>query len=165
MLNGRAGAGKDTFADYLVEKYNFKKISFAFPIYEIAQKYFSMEQKDRWLLQQIGQKMREIRSSVWVDYAFKEANKYDKVVISDLRQFNEGRRGLEEGYILIRINTDLDKRIERLYKRDGIYPSLDLLENESETGADIFDYIEINNNGTKEELYTQIDELIKKLFD
>ena len=28
LLAGEAGSGKDTFADYLVKKYNFKKISF-----------------------------------------------------------------------------------------------------------------------------------------
>ena len=67
MLNGRGGAGKDIFADYLVDNYGFKKIAFADGIYEIAYKYFGMTIKDRDLLQKIGEKMREIDPLVWVN--------------------------------------------------------------------------------------------------
>ena len=31
-LTGPPGSGKDTLADYLVEKYNFKRVAFADPI-------------------------------------------------------------------------------------------------------------------------------------
>lgn len=157
ILNGRGGSGKDVFADYLVDNYGFKKIAFADGIYEIAYKYFDMKHKDRALLQAIGEKMREIDPLIWVKHAFAEAEKYDKVVISDCRRSNEYSYGLRNGFLPIHIDVDLDKRIQRLEKRDGFYPDLSLLENESETGADGLDFIDVDNNGTFEDLYKQID--------
>jgi cytidylate kinase len=163
IINGRAASGKDVVADYLVNKYNFKKVSFAEPIYQIARNYFNMEIKDRDLLQQIGQKMREINPNVWVNYAFKVANQYENAVIADLRQANEYLKSVEYDYFPIRINADLDIRIKRLRDRDGVEPDLSLLENSSETGADNFIYREVSNNGTFEELYKQIDDLVVDL--
>lgn len=165
MLNGRAGSGKDEFADYLVENYGFKKITFADGIYEIAYKYFGMTYKSRKLLQEIGEKMREIDPLVWVNAAFKEAEKHEKVVISDCRRANEYQIGLENNFLPIHIEAELDKRIERLEKRDGFYPDLSLLENESETGADGLDFITVDNNGTLEEFYKQIDGIMRFDWD
>lgn len=165
LINGRGGSGKDEFADYLVENYGFKKISFADGIYDIAYKYFGMTYKDRALLQAIGEKMREIDPLIWVNTAFREAKQYDRVVISDCRRANEYQVGLENGFLPIRIKADLDKRIERLEKRDGFYPDLSLLENESETGADGLFFIDVDNNGTLDELFEQVENLIKSDWD
>jgi dephospho-CoA kinase len=162
IINARGGAGKDTFADYLVEKYGFTKIAFADPIYEIAYKYFGMTIKDRWLLQQIGQKFREIRPTIWIDYAMKKVESISLVGISDLRQHNEYSIALENGFLPIRINTALNLRVNRIWKRDGQYPDLKLLENESETGADKYKYYEISNNGSLEDLYKKIDWIMKQ---
>lgn len=161
LINARAGAGKDTVADYLVRKYNFTKITFATPIYEIAYKYFNMQYKDRNLLQQIGQSMRKIDNDIWVNYAFRVADNYENVVISDCRQENEFLMGMLKDYVPIRVNADLDKRIERLISRDGLTPDIKLFEHKAETGADNFMYNEIDNNGTVEELYEKIDDLMK----
>lgn len=161
MINGRAGVGKDVVADYLVDKYNFTKISFAEPIYQIARDLFGMEVKDRKLLQDIGQKMREIDPNVWVKYAYKKAKQYDNIVISDIRQANEYLEGIKENFFAIKLVSDLDIRIDRLRKRDGIEPDTNLLENDCETGADDFYYYEIENNGNLEDLYKKIDEIIR----
>jgi len=160
ILNGRACSGKDTFADYLVEKYGYKKISFADPIYKIAREYFDMTTKNRTLLQAIGQKFREIDPDVWVRAAFREAEKYDKCIISDCRQANEYLIAKEKGFIPFRIHADLEQRIERCIKRDGKEPNLDEWENESEIGADNFFYYEVSNHSTKEDLYKIIDYLM-----
>lgn len=161
IINGKAGSGKDTLADYLVDNYGFTKIAFADGIYDIARKYFNMEVKDRRILQLIGEKMREINPNIWVDYTFEKAEKYDKVVISDCRQFNEYEKGLNSGFLPIRIETDLEKRIERLEKRDGFYPDVSLFENKCETGADDLEFITVDNNDTYEQLYEQIEAIIK----
>lgn len=162
IINGRAGVGKDVFADYLVQKYGYTKIAFANGIYDVARKYFGMTNKERRLLQLIGQKFREIRPLVWVDYTMKQVKKFDKVVISDCRQSNEYSIALENGFLPIRINAHLNFRIERLEKRDGHYPDLTLLENESETGADDCKFLEVDNDGSFEDLYTQIDWIMEQ---
>lgn len=162
IINGRACSGKDEIADYLVEKYGYIKISFATPIYEIAREYFEMTNKDRKLLQLIGEAMRSIDSDVWVKYAFKVANELDKVVIADLRRENEYTHAVKNGFTPIRVQADYDIRIERCIKRDGQYPDTSLWEDEVETGADNFTYeYEITNNGTLEELHRQIDRIME----
>ena len=161
LINGRGGSGKDVFADYLVDNYGFKKITFADGIYDIAYRYLNMTYKNRALLQAIGEKMREIDPLVWVNYAFRDAEQYDKVVISDCRRHNEFSVGLGKGFLPVHIEADLDVRIKRLEDRDGFYPDLSLLENESETGADGLSFVDVDNNGSLEELYKQIDDMMK----
>ena len=161
LINGRGGSGKDAFADYLVDNYGFKKIAFADGIYDIAHRYFGMEIKDRWILQEIGEKMREIDPLVWVKYAFKDAEQYDKVVISDCRRANEYAFGVKNDFLPIHIEADLDTRIKRLEERDGFYPDLELLENESETGADGLPFVDVDNSGSLEDLYKIIDDMMK----
>lgn len=163
IINGRALTGKDTIADYLVERYGYTKISFAEGIYKVAFDIFNMGQKDRWLLQQIGKKMREIEPNVWIDYVMKKINSQDdsKWVISDLRRTNEYIIAINNGFIPIKVYADLDIRIERAINRDGTYPNTDLWENESETGADNFSYIEeFENNETKIDIYKKIDKFM-----
>ena len=162
-----AGSGKDTVADYLVRQYGYNKLFFASEIYNMARNLFNMKGKDRFLLQRVGEKMREISPSVWVDYTFKQANDITnnegKVVISDLRRQNEYEEALEQGYLPIRIVCDRDIAISRIIARDGVCDEK-LLDNESETGTRGIDMIEITNNGTLKELYQKLDELIEKDF-
>lgn len=162
IINGRACAGKDTIADYLVKSYGFTKVSFASGIYFIAYEYFGMTTKDRSLLQTIGESMRNIDADVWVKRTFKIAKKIDKCVISDLRKENEYYYAIQNGFTPIRVHADLNIRIERSIKRDGVYPDLSTWENASETGADHLNYkYEIYNNGTFDELYSQIDKFME----
>lgn len=152
LLNGRAGAGKDTLADFLHEYMGHESISLASGIYNIAYGLFGMTTKDRKLLQDIGQKMREIDSEVWIKDTLRRASEYSHVVVPDVRQANEYLTLTVEGYIPIRISADLEIRKERIYSRDGVYPNEELLENASENGADDFTFFEIDNNGTVEDL-------------
>lgn len=154
-----AGAGKDTASEYLVQKYGFQSFSFAAPIYTICREYFNMQRKDRWLLQQVGEKMREIDHEVWINYTFKQANLADRAAISDLRRKNEHLAALNHGYFPIRIVTKRDIAIDRILKRDG-HCDVSLLDNESETGTREIPMYEIINNGTVEELYQQLDKLV-----
>lgn len=162
MINGRACSGKDAFANYLVEEYGYTKISFASPIYQICHDYFGMTIKDRWLLQSVGEKLREIDPDVWVKVAFKTAENYHRVVISDVRRENEYKYGIKCGYTPFRIRADLDVRISRCIERDGLYPDIEEWEKETETGADHFAYHEVLNNGTLQELHKLIDYLMEK---
>ena len=65
-ITGKMCSGKTTIANYLIEKNNqFVKISFADKVKEIATDLFNMKEKNRYLLQSIGTKMREIDEDVW----------------------------------------------------------------------------------------------------
>lgn len=175
FINGRAGAGKSEIEQRLIYQ-GYKPIQLSSGIYEIARNYFNMKKKDRELLQSIGQLLRQIDEDVWVNYACKEIDlmKYieqaEKIVVSDVRQANEYDTFKDKGFIAIQVVADLDKRIERLEKRDGIKIDDDYIkrieENPAETGADgkEYDYI-IDNNGTIEELYAKVDEILEQQSD
>ena len=160
IIGGRACSGKDTIADYLVEKYGYTKLFFAEGIYEIAYKYFGMTSKDRTLLQKIGEKLREIDPDIWVKFTFNKAKNINKVVISDCRRLNEYEYAIKNGFVPIRIHAKLETRIQRCIERDGKYPNIEEWENESETGADNCKFTEFYNDGTKEKLFEQIDKFL-----
>lgn len=161
LLNGRGASGKDTVADYLVSNYGYTKIAFADGIYTIAYDLFGMTSKDRKLLQDIGQKMREIDPSVWVKDTYKRAEQLERVVISDCRQHNEYVEGIEQGYIPIRVSCDVEERIRRLEKRDGFPPDVSLLDNETENGADNGTFIELTNNAEVADLLEKVDSIMQ----
>lgn len=161
-----AGAGKDTAAEYLVKK-GYIQLSFAKPIYEIAYNLFGMENKDRYLLQKIGEKMREIDYDVWAKTAYETADKWNKifhapVVLSDLRRDNEYEFGMKANFVPVRIVTDREIAIKRIEKRDG-YCDISLLDNDSEIGTRHIVMPEITNDGTFVELYNKIDDFLKEI--
>lgn len=172
FINGRAGAGKSEIEKRLIY-HGYTPVQLSSGIYEIARNYFNMKKKDRELLQSIGQLLRQIDEDVWVKYACEEIDlrkyieKSEKIVVSDVRQANEYDTFKDKGFIAIQVVADLDKRIERLEKRDGIKIDDDYIkrieENPAETGADgkEYDYI-IDNNGTIEELYAKVDEILEQ---
>lgn len=47
-MSGKAGSGKDTVADYLVEKYGFKRMAFADPLRDVVQLVFVMDHDNVW---------------------------------------------------------------------------------------------------------------------
>lgn len=178
IINGRSGAGKTEIAYYLQENHKLMEITFADGIYEIAQIYFGMTKKNRKLLQSIGQSLREIDEDVWVNRAKSMIDSvyhsvlidlYNGFVIPDCRQKNEYEL-MTEGFFLdfipIKVEASLENRIKRIEKRDGIVIDddyIDRMENhKAETGADDCEYMfTLNNDGSKEDLYKQIDEMIK----
>ena len=85
-ITGIMCCGKSTIANYLVEKYNYKKFSFADVLKKFAVDIFDMKGKDRKLLQDFGTKMKEIDKCIWIkslDKKIKDIS--DNIVIDDLR--------------------------------------------------------------------------------
>jgi dephospho-CoA kinase len=162
LLSGNiAGCGKTTTAQYLSDKYGFKELYFAAPIYDIAREYFGMKHKNRKLLQDIGEKFREIRNSVWVDYLFNKVDRYTNVCISDCRRENEFTKAIDNDFLHIRIVCDRETAIRRMYERDG-YVDESLLDNESEVGSRNLPAYEITNNGTFKELFDKVDWVLQQ---
>lgn len=106
---GKAGSGKTTLSNYLVDKYNFVKLSFAKPVKDIARNYFGLKgAKHRDLLQAIGQKMREIDENVWINILLRKVIKINfayasSIVIDDCRYKNEAETLSKWNFILIRL--------------------------------------------------------------
>ncbi|MCF8001681.1 MAG: AAA family ATPase [Halanaerobiales bacterium] len=157
------GSGKDTVARYLNLKYDYKQFSFASKIYGIAEELFNMRAKNRFLLQSIGQKMREIDSQVWIKNVEKQIrnDQANRVVISDLRQKDELDWAIENGFTPIRVFVDKKIAIERLKARDG-HCDESRFEHESEKGVENIKMRTLYNNGDIQELFKQIDKMMKK---
>ena len=125
-ISGKMCSGKSTLADMLInffqESYNINciKYSFANGIYEIAKNVFYMKNKDRHLLQQIGEKMREIDKDIWIKKTINDIykNNDNHVIIDDLRFINELEYVKKHNFFTIRLNIskyEQDSRIMSTY--------------------------------------------------
>lgn len=116
-FSGKLCSGKSTAAAIVSEIINDVKIlSFAGKLKELAIDLFGMVKKDRSLLIDLGEKMRDIDPDVWVKCLIRESEKHEIVVVDDLRFSNEYNTLHEKGFILIRINITREQQIQRLKK-------------------------------------------------
>jgi len=157
FLMGKQRAGKDTTADILVRKYGFKKYALAEGVYEVAKKYFGMKEKDRRLLIDIGEKMREIKPTVWTEYTWKRILKDnpERVVISDVRLRVEYVYLKKLGFIPVYIHAPQYIRT----KRPGYNPEFENHRTENELNPKDGEYI-INNVYTLDILEKHVDLLV-----
>ncbi|MGI9951962.1 AAA family ATPase [Moorellaceae bacterium AZ2] len=168
LLTGQAGAGKDTVAGYLVTRHNFRRYAFADKIKQIAMELWPEEfrkGKPRRLLQRLGSKMREIDSLVWVHYIFRQIEKDspERVVITDGRLEDEHNACRMAGFWVVEVRCSPELRAERLRTRDGAVLSAAETAHETERWACPQADFNLDNNGTIEGLYRQVDNLIKVL--
>lgn len=132
------------------------------------------EPKPIRLLQKYGQYMRDIYENVWVDKAMQYMEKRKEelsraglrvpsFIVTDVRQPNEYEAVRKAGFIVVRIEAPLEKRIERMIAL-GETVSPEILNAETEQHIDKFqvDYV-LYNDGTKEELKRQVIELIYQI--
>lgn len=159
---GKMRSGKDSVASIFINKFGYKKLAFADGITEIIDKFFpesySTGTKPREHYQKIGQELRKINQNVWINYLDRRLSQFDNlnVIVSDCRQKNEEIYLREKGFILIKVIADTEIRLQRI-ANSGESVTLEQLNHESESQVDSIqaDYI-IVNNGTYEELTSQI---------
>lgn len=116
-ITGIMCCGKSTIANYLVEKYNYKKFSFADILKKFAVDIFDMKGKDRKLLQDFGTKMKEIDKCIWIkslDKKIKDIS--DNIVIDDLRFKDEENYLKSIGFKILKLDIDNDLQNNRLKK-------------------------------------------------
>lgn len=169
---GKASAGKDTVADYLVKKYSYKKIALADPIKRMVKDVFVLDdhtvydrvareqplpQWNGWsvrrFLQIIGTELfrKNIDDAIWVKslwYRVK-ADSSSNYVCSDVRFPNEISYLKENCPAFFTIKV----------KRYGCDGNVGVKGHESEAYDLDTDYF-IENNGTFDELYTKVDGII-----
>jgi hypothetical protein len=178
-LLGRSNSGKDTLADYLVKEKQYVKYSFADPIKEIAKIMFNLSSEqlngnlkevidERWsisprvMFQRIGTEFGQYKiydlfpelkdkissRGLWLKLFedFLEENKDKNIVIADVRFNHEVNILKKHNFNIIKINRD-----------DELNDS-HISENELKLIKPI--NYEINNNSTKEHLYSQFDKFI-----
>lgn len=119
-IYGPMCSGKSTVASIIKsENDKYKIFSFGGKIKELASELFNMEKKDRSLLINIADKMREIDEDVWAKYIIKKTKDKEFCIIDDLRFQNE--LNYLEGWKIIALTTPLEVRMERIrteYKED-----------------------------------------------
>lgn len=169
-ISGKAGAGKDTLLDMLMEiNKNIERVKFAGYLKDISAELLGVEPSQfesqefksafvgdgkmtvRDFLIKLGMLMRDVKSTYWVDTAMEEAMSINEsghdVVITDMRFPNELESVKKAGGVTIRINR-LNKGVDH----------------ESDTALDDadFDHV-IYNYGSLEDLRKNAEELAKKL--
>lgn len=178
-LSGFARSGKDTVADYLVSEYGYTRIAFADPMREALYRLNPMisvhdmthvplasavdgmgweEVKTasadlRGLLQRMGTEVgREMfGEDVWVKQALRAVSRHENVVFSDVRFKNEAD-ALRE----------LDGQLWRM-TRTGVGAANEHLSEHALSGYYFNE--EISNDGSLDDLYAKVDDLIGLLND
>lgn len=170
-IAGQFCSGKTAACTYLKEKYNFIEVNFADKLKAIARDLFGMEIKNRKLLQDLGQKMRELDPDVWINYVFNKTipalslNKpyLDRFCIGDMRHPNEVDICKKNNAITVYLKCPLELRLERYEVLYGRLPTEEELNHTSEklTQEYGFDFV-LDSSRENDYLCKQIDELISK---
>ncbi len=175
-LVGEIASGKDAMASYLKEKYNSKTMSFSAPIRKILDIIHLEQSRENmvWLATDIRSRFgQDIWSKVISLDCKKNPNKL--IVLPNIRLWEDTQYLKENGdFFLIHIDAKAEIRYERLTKR-GQNPDDKtktweqfLKEAEMPTEFPIKEVAKkatyrIENNGSYEVFYKQIDELMEKI--
>ncbi|SFX47767.1 Dephospho-CoA kinase [Thermoactinomyces sp. DSM 45891] len=169
-IYGKARSGKSTASSYLVMKYGLKRLSFGSRLKKYYHEIFGVtgEGKDREGYQWFGQLMRSRDPDVWVKQVDASLSSYLQneysVVFDDMRQPNEYKYLKQLGAIMIRIDSPLDIRLERMVHAGDIISDTRVLNHETESYLDDFepDYV-ITNSGDPNSLYYQLGKIIREM--
>ena len=115
-LIGKMCSGKSTIANYLKLNYKYNILSFGEPVKRYAKEIFGLVNKDRAIIQDFAQKVREMDDEVWIKYLIRKykQNNYNNIVVDDVRFPKECTALENEGFILIKINISDDFQKERI---------------------------------------------------
>ena len=185
---GLIGSGKDTVSERLATKHNFKKDSFAKSLKDAVSAMFNWnremlegrgessrhwrEQPDkfwsekfgkpitpRWVLQHFGTEVMrgQMLDTIWVDSCLARY-KGEPTVISDTRFENEIKTIRQAGGKIILVKRGQDPDWFTSYVEGNIVPT-GIHSSEYAWAKSEFDHV-IQNDGTKDELYEKVDDLI-----
>ena len=138
---GKMCSGKSTLANYIMSNYSeYQKFSFAGKVKELCVELFDMKGKDRALLINFANKMRDIDENVWVNQLLKQTKGKTNCIIDDVRYQNEVDSLIEDGWSFIQLNVPnklQKKRIMELYP-DNYQDHLNSMNHISEINEFVF---------------------------
>ena len=137
-ITGKMGSGKSYLADKISNKYGFYIASFAGRVKELAKELFNMVGKDRGLLINFATKMREIDSEVWIRTMLKSIKGKENVIVDDLRLKNEYDILRVNGWYIVKLEIDENKRELQLREKYGVGEAKNhIAHSKSETENDV----------------------------
>ncbi|MGR9546584.1 deoxynucleotide monophosphate kinase family protein [Priestia megaterium] len=169
---GKMRSGKDTAGNYLLSKSQWtKQLAFGDEIKGLIKTYFPhlLVQKPRKLMQEVGQLFRKYDADIWVKrlnttYLNYKYRGYTDFIITDVRQQNEVDYLKSQGFVIVKVETAEELRIERI-KASGDAFNIEDLYHETEQAVDTleYDYLVTNNTSIKD-LTKQIDFILQEEF-
>jgi dephospho-CoA kinase len=141
-------------------------MSIAEPLYRIAFELFGATQKDRRLLQILGDKLREIDQDCLLNRLLEKIEDYPGlIVVDDVRLVHEADVLRQHGFIAVKVVADDSVRLERLKARgEEVRADEDLHVTEQEVDLIVPDWVLVNNDCTLADLKAKINELYRFLL-
>jgi len=174
---GKLSSGKGTACTYLSEKYGSKTVMFSQSLRDVLDRVYLPQTREN--MQKLSQVLREnFSQDILANVVAEDAKKAEAEVVA----IDGVRRPKDLGYLrqmdnffLVSIEADQKTRYERMLTR-GQNPGESASEltfeqfqkNESAEAESLIDEVakeakfKINNDGTKEDLYKQIEDIIKQ---
>lgn len=172
---GFIGAGKDTIADYLVERYGFKKLVMSDIITdELRHMKIPVNRKE---MQDLSARYKEkYGKGVWARKSVEHIKKagWDKVVISGMRDTAEITEFKKtDRFVLLFVHADQETRFKRLAARASVKdaPSRQQLIAQEKRELELFDLFRnpdefadyvVENNSSIEDLKSEVDTFVQK---
>ncbi|DAD54671.1 TPA: ATPase/kinase [Aquificae Joseph's Coat Spring virus] len=120
-LCGYAGSGKTTLAKYFIEHYDFKHISFAKTVKDLAKKLFPelkyekpLTETERYSLIAIAEAIKTLDLYYWVKQVENQLKSNENIVLDDLRFKFEEIELRKHGFHIIMIYCPKEERAKRL---------------------------------------------------
>lgn len=136
---GKICSGKTTLANKLSKYFKLDKFAFGDSVKKYTTDIFEMYYKDRKLIQDFAEKMKEIDNDIWIKHLDKKIKGKNNIIVDDLRFENEYKYLKNNNFFIIKIIITKEKQIERIktlygHKADEHIERLDHL---SESNVDI----------------------------
>lgn len=116
---GKMCSGKSTIAKIIMDHdSDYQTFSFGGAVKRYAKEIFNMQGKDRSLLINFANKMREIDRDVWVRPVIEESRLFENCIVDDVRYQNELDALVNDNWIIIKLNISRElqeKRIKLTY--------------------------------------------------
>jgi dephospho-CoA kinase len=171
-ITGYAGAGKGVVVEYLVAKHGFKHFSIRdFLTAEIERRGLPVT---REMLGQVGDELRKEHGPL-AKLMLKDVAADDDIILESIRSLMEARYIKEHGGRIWAVDADIATRFKRIQERGSVVDNVSFEQftavEKSESAnpephkmnmiavAAMADVV-LRNDGTREELYSQIEEAL-----